>query len=188
MHPDPSRSAALPSHLPSLTARAQLGDRLALETLLRVLERPLLDHVRTIVSDRDVADDVLQETLLRISRSLGSLRDTQWVRAWAYRIATREAIRAERAERDPRREPVNDWNDYGISEETVMGSAELIDELPTRLSELPRQAQLVLRMRYLQELSQQEIAEALEIPLGTVKSRINYGLTALRKMMKPGAS
>ena len=50
----------------------------------------------------------------------------------------------------------------------------------------PRQAQLVLRMRYLQELSQHEIAEALEIPIGMVKSRINYGLTTLRQTMKRG--
>ena len=70
-----------------------------------------------------------------------------------------------------------------VTVQAAVGSAELIDELPARLDVLPRQARLVLRMRYLQELSQQEIAEALEIPIGTVKSRINYGLSILRRTM-----
>jgi RNA polymerase sigma-70 factor (ECF subfamily) len=176
------------SLLPSLAARAQLGDRSALEQLLRALEQPLLAHVRTIVRDHDVADDVLQETLLRVSRKLGSLRALEWIRAWAYRIATREAVRAARAERDPRREAVDDQHDFPASEaESAVIAEELLDEMPARLDELPRNAQLVLRMRYLEEMSQQEIAEALEIPIGTVKSRINYGLSALRRTMKRGA-
>ena len=185
MHPDRMQAASL---LPSLAARAQLGDRSALEQLLRALEQPLLAHVQTIVRDHDVADDVLQETLLRVSRKLGSLRALEWIRAWAYRIATREAVRAARAERDPRREAVDDWHDFPASEtESAVVAEELLDEMPARLDELPRNAQLVLRMRYLEEMSQQEIAEALEIPIGTVKSRINYGLSALRRTMKRGA-
>ena len=188
MPPDRVRSAKTTSRLPSLAARAQLGDRSALEQLLRALEHPLLDHVRTIVSDQDVADDVLQETLLRVSRKLGSLREPEWIRAWAFRIATREAIRAARAQRDPRREAVDDWHDFPVPEaEAAAVSEEMLDEMPARLDELPRHAQLVLRMRYLQELSQQEIAEALEIPIGTVKSRINYGLNVLRRRMNRGA-
>lgn len=188
MSPDPVASAKAASLLPSLAARAQLGDRLALEQLLRALEQPLLDHVRTIVSDQDVADDVLQETLLRVSRKLGSLREPEWIRAWAYRIATREAVRAAREARDPRREAVDDWHDFPAEEAGAAAiSEDLLDELPARLDELPPRAQLVLRMRYLEQLSQREIAEALEIPIGTVKSRINYGLGILRRTMHRGA-
>ena len=173
--------------LSALAARAQLGDREALDELLRALEPPLLDHVRTIVSDQDLADDVLQEALLRISRALGSLREPEWVRAWAYRITTREAIRAARAERNPKREAVDDIDDFPAPEGDVsVGEEGVLDELRARVAELPRRAQLVLRMRYLQELSQQEIAEALEIPVGTVKSRVAYGLAALRRMMDRG--
>ena len=170
--------------LPSLAARAQLGDRVALEELLRSLESPLLDHVRTIVRNQDLADDVLQETLLRASRGLRSLRDPEWVRAWAYRIATREAVRAARAERDPRRESIDDRIDFPVPEsEEVLAGQDLLDEIPRRLDELPPRARLVVRMRYLEELSQQEIAEALEIPIGTVKSRLAYGLSMLRRTM-----
>jgi len=184
MAPDRGRRAKAACSLPSLAARAQLGDREALATLLRSLEVPLLDHVRTIVNDQDVADDVLQETLLRISRNLGSLREPEWVRAWAYRIATRQAIGTARAERNQRREAIDDWNDLPApDEEDAVAAEDQLNDLLAHLDELPRRAQLVLRMRYLQELSQQEIAEALEVPLGTVKSRIAYGLAGLRRRM-----
>jgi RNA polymerase sigma-70 factor (ECF subfamily) len=167
-----------------LAARAQLGDQAALESLLRSLEPPLLDHVRTILNDQDLADDVLQETLIRVSRGLRSLREPEWVRAWAYRIATREAIRTARAERGRRSEAVDDWDDFPAPDkEDVVAAGDLLDELPALLNALPGRTQLVLRMRYLQALSQQEIAEALEIPIGTVKSRIAYGLSQLRGMM-----
>lgn len=184
MHPDRVPRAKAACSLSSLAARAQLGDRGALEDLLRALELPLLDHVRTIVNDQDLADDVLQEALLRVSRALGSLREPEWVRAWAYRITTREAIRAARAGQHPRREAVDDWDGFPAPEtDDAVAAEDVLDELRARLAELPRRAQLVLRMRYLQKLSQQEIAEVLEIPVGTVKSRIAYGLSLLRRMM-----
>jgi RNA polymerase sigma-70 factor, ECF subfamily len=187
MHPDRATRAKTES-LPSLAARAQLGDRGALERLLRALEVPLLAHVNTIVDDRDLADDVLQEVLLKISRGLGSLRAPDWVRAWAYRITTREAIRVARAERHQRHEAVVDWDDLpAAAGEDVFAPDDAPGEILARLDALPRRAQLVLRMRYLEELSQQEIAEALEIPLGTVKSRIAYGLSALRRVTSRGA-
>ncbi len=58
--------------------------------------------------------------------------------------------------------------------------AELLAALPSRLAALPTASRTVLRLHYLESLTQQEIAEALEIPLGTVKSRIGYGLQLLR--------
>ena len=185
MHPDQPGGSGAGAALAALAARAQLGDRAALEQLLRSLEPRLLDHVRTIVADNDVADDVLQDTLLRVSRGLGALREPRWIRAWAYRIATREAVRAARRERHRRREAVDELAELPVpDEEELLVDATLLDELPARLGELPVRAQLVVRMRYLQELSQQEIAEALEIPIGTVKSRLAYGLSTLRRTMK----
>ena len=189
MHPDRARRTADVYRLPALAARAQLGDRAALEELLRSLELRLLDHVRTIVKDNDLADDVLQETLLRVCRRLRSLREPEWIRAWAFRIATREAVRAARAVRDRPLEAVDDWTEVPVPDQAghVVGDEDLLTELPAHLDALPRRCQLVLKMRYMQELSQQEIAEALEIPIGTVKSRIAYGLSLLRKTMEPRA-
>jgi RNA polymerase sigma-70 factor, ECF subfamily len=187
----PWRNAALPERVPqsspaasslaTLAARAQLGDRGALEGLLRALQGVLFEHIRGILRDEDVAADVLQDTLLIICRRLGTVRELQWVRAWAYRVATREAVRAARRASRSGVDALDDWPDLPavVPDEPAVDPA-LQARMLARLEALPPRAQTVLRLRYLQELSQAEISEALEIPLGTVKSRLAYGLAALR--------
>ena len=170
--------------LPALAAFAQLGDRDALEELLRRLQHPLSEHIRGIVNDDDVAEDVLQDTLIIVSRRLGSVREPEWVRAWAYRVATREAVRAAKRVRRDRGDPLDDIAEIAeppVEASSEFPSEELLAELPARLAALPLGAQVVLRLHYLQSLTQQEVAEALAIPLGTVKSRLAYGLSFLRK-------
>jgi RNA polymerase sigma-70 factor (ECF subfamily) len=168
--------------LPALAARAQLGDRVALENLLRAIEQPLLHHVRAIVGDEDAAADVLQDSLVLICRRLTTLREPAWFTAWAYRIASRAAFRAARATRAQRHEPLDAWADPPAHDgELPTAEPGLLAELGERIAALPPHSQIAIRMFYLQELSQQEIAEALDIPLGTVKSRIAYGLSVLRR-------
>lgn len=169
-----------------LAARAQLGDRAALESLLRQLQGPLYEHIRGILRNEDAAADVLQDVLVIICRRLGSVREFQWVRAWAYRVATREAVRAARRERRVQADALEDWPDLPApAPEEPAVDAKLLAELARRLEGLPPGAQVVLRLRYLHELTQPEVAAALEIPIGTVKSRIAYGLAALRRDWAP---
>jgi RNA polymerase sigma-70 factor (ECF subfamily) len=169
--------------LPALAARAQLGDRGALEQLLLRLQRPLGEHIRGIVRDDELAADVLQDALVLVCRRLSTIRETKWIRAWAYRVATREALRAIRRARRHRGEDLDLMTiPDGSSDDFGSENAELLAELPAKLEMLPIAAQIVLRLHYLQSLTQQEVAEALEIPLGTVKSRLAYGLACLRRM------
>lgn len=169
--------------LPALAARAQLGDRVALESLLRIVQPALAAHLRILMQDDDAADDVLQDSLLLIARRLGTLREVEWVRAWSYRIATREARRLLRRSRR--------WRNEQLDAAETVPEPEMPDEpgeairvrLLERLPLLPPKAQVVVRLRFVESLSQQEIAEALEIPLGTVKSRLAYGLQCLRESL-----
>jgi RNA polymerase sigma-70 factor, ECF subfamily len=169
--------------LSALAARAQLGDRTALEELLRRLQSPLGEHIRGMVRDDDLALDVLQDSLIIICRRLGTVRQTALVHAWAYRVATREAVRSVRRSRRHQGEPFDEMAALPDSsaDESGIDEEELLAALPAQLAALPAGAQIVLRLHYLQSLTQQEIAEALEIPVGTVKSRLAYGLTCLRR-------
>jgi RNA polymerase sigma-70 factor (ECF subfamily) len=137
------------------------------------------------VRDDEAAGDVLQDVLLTICRKLPELRDPRWLRAWAYRIATRAAVRRARRERR--------WRDALRGEEAAEAidagaapladppfDAELVAQVPALLETLSPAARTVVRMHYLDQLSLVEIAEAIEVPLGTVKSRLAYGLAALR--------
>lgn len=164
-------------------ALAQSGDRRALDSLLRDHQQPLYRHVRAILGDGERAFDVLQSTLLLIARRLATLRDPRWFRAWAFRIATREAVRAARRlalDRALFDEGETDEAERVPAEEPAYDPA-LIRACADRVDALPPAARLVLRLHYLDELTLPEVAEALELPLGTVKSRLSYGLARLRQ-------
>jgi RNA polymerase sigma-70 factor, ECF subfamily len=141
--------------------------------------------VRAIVRDDEAAGDVLQDVLLTVCRKLPALRDPRWLRAWAYRIATRAAVRRSHQERrwadalrgDDATEAIDGAAEVGVE---APFDAELVAKVPVLLDALSPAARTVVRLHYLDELSLVEIAEALEVPLGTVKSRLAYGLVALR--------
>jgi RNA polymerase sigma-70 factor (ECF subfamily) len=175
---------------PLLVARAQTGDRAALDRLLRAVQAPLFAHLRAITGDDEEARDALQDALLIVCRKLPTLRDPRWFRAWAYRVATREGVRRRRRDRP--------WRDAlrGEALDALAAAAEpeppfdpeLVAELPRRLDALPPACRIVLRLHYLDGLTYVEIAEALELSVGTVKSRLSYGLGLLRQRLAGGSA
>jgi RNA polymerase sigma-70 factor (ECF subfamily) len=165
-----------------LIGRAQLGDLRALDRLLTSIQGPLFRHISILLRDQDGAEDALQDVLLTISRKLPTLREPRWFRAWAYRIATREAVRhARRARRLPEAISPDELASVAVDESAPRFGPEEIAAVAEAVARLPPASQLVIRMHYLDGLTQTEVGEALEISVGTVKSRIAYGLAALRK-------
>ena len=179
-----TKGADLPARaeLTLLVARAQAGDREALDRLLRDHQAALYRHVRAIVRDGDAALDALQNSLLLIARRLAGLRDPRWFKAWAYRIATREAVRLAKREqriRDLAEEATLAEPPDAYISEPAFDVSEL-RACADRVDDLPPACQIVVRLHYGEEMSLVEVAEALEIPIGTVKSRLAYGLARLR--------
>lgn len=164
-----------------LVGRAQSGHAESLDKLLRSLQIPLFRHIESLTRDREMAEDVLQATFWTIARKIGQVRDPRLFKAWAYRIATRLAIRAAKKERAWQRDRLELLHSIP-SEVVIEPAAESVDasEIESLLQGLSEASVLVLRMRYVDELSYAEIAEVLDIPLGTVKSRIAYGIRVLR--------
>ncbi|MEP6509030.1 MAG: sigma-70 family RNA polymerase sigma factor [Gemmatimonadales bacterium] len=153
----------------------------ALDKLLASIQEPLFRHVRVIIGDEHESEDVLQEILMTVSRRLGGLRNPQWFRAWAYRIATRDAIRySKRSRRGPQILDSSELDNLPSNEVDEVLDSETVAQLVAALSALPPASQLVIRMHYMEGMSQTEVAEALELSGGTVKSRLSYGLAALR--------
>jgi len=159
----------------SLVLRAQSGDREAFDALLRDIAPPLLRYVTRVMNDAALAEDAVQETLIAIVRKIAWLNDASLFRAWAYRIASREAFRLLKKNRrysDPVEElPFLDQPSDPWQRERLLSSLE-------RLSPASR---AVVTLHYLEEMQLSDVAAVLELPLGTVKSRLHYGLVQLRK-------
>ena len=181
---DPARPADA-----ALVVSAALGDRSALDRLLRAVQQPLFDHIEFLLGDADAAADVLQDVLVTVCRKLIQLHDPSLFRAWVFRIATRASLRALRRARRVQLVDIEELaqpSAPGPDESTF--DPELITSLEAHIAELPPACRVVVRLRYFEELSVTEVAEALDIPLGTVKSRAAYGVDLLRRRLMPAAS
>jgi len=159
--------------------RAQCDDREALESLLRGIEPSLRRLVAGVVG-RSHADDVLQNAFVIISCKLKSLHTPELFRPWVYRIASREAFRHLKRERRWSGHTEQELELDELPAQDLRPPAELLGELLS-LDEISPASRAVLALHFHEELTLAEIAAILELPLGTVKSRLAYGLSAIRK-------
>ena len=159
--------------------RAQCGDRDALELLLLSIQPSLHRYVKRVVRP-DGADDVVQDALIVIARKLTWLAEPRVFRAWAFRIASRAAFRHLRKEE---RRALHDSDEATLDTLSAPESAPT-DELLRELLEsdvVSASSRAVLVLHFQEEMTLPEVAAVLEIPLGTAKSRLAYGLAALRR-------
>lgn len=157
---------------------AQTGHRSSFDGLLRAVQDRLLGYLLRLVGNRALAEDILQDTFLTIVKQLKFLRDPEAFVAWSYRIANRQAQRVlRRAGREPKGDILPDELPAPADEHDAP-TREDIDRLMRNASPA---SQVVLHLHYLEELPLHEVAAILELPLGTVKSRLSYGLAALRR-------
>jgi RNA polymerase sigma-70 factor, ECF subfamily len=135
--------------------RAQVGSRDALEALFRAIQEPLYRYVGGLVGNRALAEDVVQEVLVRIYRNLGDLREPALFRPWCYRIATREAFRQLRHEQR--------WSELLLRQAALEDVEALPAEVPTEsgllacppelLTNVSPSSQAVLALHYLNGLA-----------------------------------
>ena len=163
-----------------LVLLAQAGDRTALEQLLHDAYAPLRRYI-TYLAGADLADDILQETSLQIFRKLPYLREPAVFRPWTFRIASRIAF--SHLKRARRWQALDDAPPEHLSAFDP-GPGEPPDEgFLTLLDRVSPASRAVLLLRYQHDLTLEESAAILEIPIGTAKSRLHYGVTTLRKYL-----
>ena len=140
-----------------------------------------------ITGDPEAASDLLQDVFLRLHRFADRLDPQRPLEPWLYRMTTNLAYTwVKRNHRWLRPlEELADWFSGGDSNPSYT-QVELQDDwhqVQLAVSALPLQQRIVVVLYYLNDLSLQEIAEILEVPVGTVKSRLHYGRNALKKSL-----
>lgn len=171
-----------------LVLSARAGDRRAADRLARRWLPKLLRHARRLLGEAEAARDVAQEAWLDIVQGLARLDDPAAFPAWAFRIVTRRAADWIRHARRRRR------LDAAAAAEPRETSAPARDESPDHASlraalaramaALPPEQRAAVALFYLEELSVGEIAAALSIPPGTVKTRLMHARRKLRDALE----
>jgi RNA polymerase sigma factor (sigma-70 family) len=134
-----------------LVLRAQLGDRDALDQLYCSISPNLLRFLEGIVQNVATAEDVMQEVLLRIYRKIRWLREPEHFRAWAYRLAAREAIRAANRGRHEAQLTDDEWNAIRHPQAEPLVERRILGEAAMReIAALPPASRAILGLHYME--------------------------------------
>lgn len=175
------------------------GDVNAFNTLVWRWEKNLFNFTLRYVGDPEDAKDICQKTFIRVYRNLAKLREPDKFSTWMYQIAVNlcrdelkrknrrgffslDILRETRSgiEKELEREP-----SYGYGEpDKELQNIDLRDVLNQALQSIPEEQRVVVIMKEYQGLKFTEIADILEMSTNTVKSRMYYGLRAMRKVLK----
>jgi len=165
--------------------RIAIGDRDALAELYACYQRTLFNYLLQLTPDRGLAEEILQDTLVAVWKSAQSFEGRSSVRTWLIGIARRQAHNTLRQRRLPL---ANETEMEGLVATDPEPEAWTLasfarDELAAAFRQLAPLHREVLVLTFVQELSYQETATILEVPVGTVKSRLSNARRALRAQL-----
>lgn len=168
-----------------LAFRLQQGDKTAINALAERHYDALLGYLyRLMDADRALAEDVLQETFLRVMRNIGLYTYPRPFKAWLYAIATNLARNHYKSGYVRLTQSIDDEIGGDESLDADLLSREAAREVREVLGGLPPQQREVIILAYYQAMRSQEIGEILDIPAGTVRSRLSIGIARVRALMK----
>lgn len=167
-----------------LARRCQRGEQTALDELVRTWENRLLYFIRRLVDNEQDAWDVLQQTWLRVLSGIGALREPRSLGPWLYRVARSAAFNHGQV-RTTYLRFLKEYQATAPTDETFDREAfDNAEQLHRGLLRLPVPHREVLTLFFLEDFTIEQIAQVLEVPAGTVKSRLHHARKALRAVLK----
>ena len=159
----------------------------AFKTLVSQYKERLYWHIRKIVLFHDDADDVLQNTFIKVFKNIDSFKGDSKIYSWMYRIATNEAISFINKKA---KEITIDISDYQQQITSNLDSDYWFDGnqiqllLQKAIATLPQQQQLVFNMKYFDELKYEEISEILQVSVGSLKASYHHAVKKIETYIK----
>jgi RNA polymerase sigma-70 factor (ECF subfamily) len=160
-----------------------MGDMGALAELIEKYEKQLRYFIIRLLGDTEISDDIFQDTWLTVIRRIHGLRDAETFAPWLYRIARNKVYQQLRKKKILSKIEENLYVANRNEEDDVF-SLEDVAKVHRCLKELRPEHREVLMLRFLEQMSYQQIAQVVNCNLGTVRSRIYYAKLALRKQME----
>ncbi len=158
----------------------------AFQKLLNDFKRPLYNHIRNIVLDHDDANDVLQNTLIKVFQNLNKFRGESKLYSWIYRIATNESItfiskkaKLSGSSSSELKSKIVD----NLEADTHFDGNEIQLKLQKAIHTLPNKQQLVFKMRYFEEIKYEEMSIILGTSVGALKASYHLAVKKIEILM-----
>ena len=158
----------------------------AFRKLLQLYQKPLYYHIRNMVLNHDDADDVLQNTFVKVFGNLKNFKGDSKLYSWIYRIATNEAITfmQQRAKKqgisyeEAQQKAINK-----LESDVFFDGDEIQLKLQKAIATLPEKQQLVFKMRYFEELKYEEMSEILNTSVGALKASYHIAAKKIEEFL-----
>lgn len=180
----------------ALVQRVQQGDKAAFDLLVVKYQHKIVHLVNRYVKDPSEAQDVAQDTFIKAYRALGDFRGDSAFYTWLYRIAINTAKNyllsrsrrhfdyeidvqdAEQVENAPQLKDIE-------TPENLLMNEQIVAVIKSAIENLPEEMRVAITLREFEGMSYEEIAEAMECPIGTVRSRIFRAREAIDQKLNP---
>ena len=167
----------------ALVDRLLSGDPRAIDEAVDTYSKPLFAFILRTVDDQASAEDIYQETWIRVVRHIGGFRRESKFSTWLFQIALNLCRSAMRRGMNREFIPLEDAPDLAQDPDVDAESLIRAQQVRKMVASLPEKMREVVVLRYYNDKNEQEIAEILDCPLGTVKSRLHRAAIFLRQKM-----
>ena len=151
--------------------------------LIKEYQQPLYWHIRKIVFDHEDADDVLQNTYIKVFKNIKNFRGESKLFSWMYRIATNEALTFIKQKSRKLGLSLNEFNEKQVNQleaDVYFEGDAIAVKLQLAVANLPEKQRLVFNLKYYEELKYDEISEILETSVGALKASYHHAVKKIK--------
>lgn len=151
--------------------------------LIKEYQQPLYWHIRKIVFDHEDADDVLQNTYIKVFKNIKNFRGESKLFSWMYRIASNEALTFIKQKSRKLGLSLNEFNEKQVNQleaDVYFEGGAIALKLQLAVANLPEKQRLVFNLKYYEELKYDEISEILETSVGALKASYHHAVKKIK--------
>ena len=159
----------------------------AFQELVSLYQERLYWHIRKLVINHEDADDILQNTFIKVWRSIDKFREESSLYTWLYRIATNESLTFLNSNKRKSFLPMNEASEFlanNLASDPYFEGDEIQLKLQKAIATLPDKQRLVFNMKYYDEMKYEEISEILETSVGALKASYHHAAKKIEEYLK----
>ena len=160
---------------------------LAFKKLVELYQKPLYNHIRSVVLNHDDAHDVMQNTFIKVFRNINSFKGESKIFSWIYRIATNEALTFLQQKAKKNNSSQSEYLNKEIDKmeaDIYFEGSEIEIKLHRAIATLPEKQQLVFKMRYYEEIKYEKLSEILDTSVGALKASYHLAVKKIEKFLE----